>query len=314
MSAPLNYAASQLWSFASLLARKTAKRTSLPARVISIGNIQIGGAGKTPLVAFTARQALEKGLRVCILCRGYGGEWERIGGVIAPQAAPQAQLLNGQHTGDEAALLHDLVPGAWIGIGADRVSSFEEVLKQAQAIDLVILDDGFQNHKIKKDLDIVALTSFGRTQRVYRDFQGSLSHADLVVWTKGDREPDARGRPKVRAHLELLAPEKSWDAQWILVSGVAESDLVRLEAERVGYVIKNHIRFPDHARYAEKLVSSIMEDARSAHCKILITGKDWVKWREIVQERQRSLFQVIEPVVRFSSEDLKTWNRVLWNT
>lgn len=311
MSAILNFVASQFWSIGSAVARRMGERVTLPARVISIGNIQAGGSGKTPLVAYTANQAIERGMNVCILCRGYGGAWESVGGFIAPHSHP----MNGQICGDEPALLHDLIPGAWIGVGADRESSFFEIQKSAgKNMDLVILDDGFQNYKIKKDLEIVALTSFTRFQRVFRDFESALQVADLVVWTKGEREPDARSRPWVRAHLELASAEFERTAEWVLVSGVAESGQVKLDAERAGYRIRNHIRFPDHARYGEKLVCSILEDALAQKCKILITGKDWVKWRGLAPESLHGIFHVIEPKVRLSPEDLKIWNRVLWNS
>ena len=72
--------ASALWSFGSALARGLASRgillkpVRLGVRVISVGNLQAGGAGKTPLVAHIAGEALARGLKVCILCRGYGGD------------------------------------------------------------------------------------------------------------------------------------------------------------------------------------------------------------------------------------------------
>jgi tetraacyldisaccharide 4'-kinase len=130
VSAPLNFLASLLWSIGSWFARGTAKRVVLSARVISVGNIQVGGAGKTPLVAHLARQGIKRGLKVCILCRGYGGAWEADGGVLPPQDS-RAARPDGQNCGDEAALLHDLVPQAWIGVGADRAASFNEVKKGA---------------------------------------------------------------------------------------------------------------------------------------------------------------------------------------
>src|SRR5438105_3367167 len=89
MAGPLDRVGSCLWSSANALARVAAdrrviKRAGLGCRVVSVGNIQAGGAGKTPLVAQVVREAQERGLLAAILTRGYGGRWERDGGMIEP--------------------------------------------------------------------------------------------------------------------------------------------------------------------------------------------------------------------------------------
>jgi len=115
MSAILLRLLSALWSTVNAGMRLAARRgwvgsRKLPARVLSVGNLQVGGAGKTPLVALIAQEAIARGQRVCILSRGYGGIWEANGGVIAPGKEPAHPAL----CGDEPALLHELAPEAWI--------------------------------------------------------------------------------------------------------------------------------------------------------------------------------------------------------
>jgi tetraacyldisaccharide 4'-kinase len=307
---------SEIWSALSWGARKAAERgwlqsTRLPVRVVSVGNIQAGGAGKTPLVAQIAREAHERGLKACILCRGYGGEWEARGGLILPEApAPLAS-----ECGDEAALLHDLAPHAVIGVGADRVRQFERAREEAGAPDLVILDDGFQHWKIRKDLEIVALTSAGRGQVPYRDWAGALGRAGLLVWTKGEARPKGlESGPWARVRYRLPAPPASMSAAgfW-LVSGVADGRSVETLARASGYRIERHVSFPDHARYSEPMVQDLAEEAARAGVRIALTGKDWVKWRGMagMSRLEGTRIAVLEPELEWV-EGRERWNRVLW--
>jgi len=311
----MNFLASLLWATGTALARRFAKeRKRLSARVISVGNIQVGGAGKTPLVAYLSRQAQERGLRVCILTRGYGARWEKQGGIIAPDESS----LDPADCGDEALLLHELAPGAWIGVGADRARQFEAVKNAAQnlgspKIDLVILDDGFQNHRLYKDLDIVALTSARWGQKIFRDFRCAMKKADLLVWTKGEKRPADFGRPLARVQME--PPRASSQDRFLLVTGLADGAQARQSIERAGYRIEKHFSFPDHARYAPAVVDSIIEEAKSKGLKLIMTGKDWVKWRPMVRENLRgSLIEVLEPSLKLDLSDEKIWNQVIWES
>lgn len=313
MSAPLNWTASALWSTLSALARRmTREKVRLPARVVSVGNIQVGGAGKTPLVAKIAREAVSRGLKTCILCRGYGGEWERRGGVLAPgEAVPPAGVC-----GDEALLLHELAPDAWIGVGADRAAQFARVAARSRApVELVILDDAFQGHRLGRDLDIVALTSATRAERIFRDWAGALRSAQLLVWTKGDRLPSARLAapevPLVRVRFRL--PKPDFSRPICLVTGLADGGFARRSAEAAGYQIAQHISFPDHARYAETVMRPLLERVLRQGLQVAVTGKDWVKLRELGSvATARPAVLVLEPELVMGPEDNQVWNRVLW--
>ena len=269
-------------------------------QVISVGNIQVGGAGKTPLVAWIARESIQRGKRVCILCRGYQGEWENGGGILYSKHSSQHVFVPASVCGDEAALLHELVPEAVIGVGADRVRNLKRILKNASSsaderVDLVILDDGFQHHRIKKDLEIVALTSQSRWKTFYRDWNSALKFADILIWTKGEVPPHFYSKPHLRVQYQLNAnPENT--SYW-LVTGVAQSQDVKNLAEKSGYKILKHTSFPDHARYSKEIVSEIVKKANQEKLKIILTGKDWVKWREYSLDKQN--FCVLEPEIFF---------------
>ena len=306
---------SALWSAASATARELASRElllkpeRLDCRVISVGNLQAGGAGKTPLVAELARQAEIRGKRAAILCRGYGGAWEITGGTLSP-----GQPANALECGDEAALLSELAPAAWIGVGADRVAQFHALRKSlGRAPDLVILDDGFQHWRIHKDLEMVAVTSRSRGETLYRDWSGALARADLVVWTKGDIAPEAGGRPLIRVRFVLPeamttgggAAPKIW-----LITGVADGNEVLRTTRAAGYDVVGHTSFPDHAVYARPIVAELRERARGGGYELALTGKDWVKWREFGVSRAD--VRVLEPEVRFEGAGRALWDRILW--
>jgi tetraacyldisaccharide 4'-kinase len=299
---------SGLWTTLSSVARFLSfiglvKVKKLNSRVISVGNLQAGGTGKTPLVAQIANEAAELGLTVCILIRGYKGLWEAKGGILFPDAS----ISTATDCGDEAALLHDLCPKAYIGVGALRYRQYQKILAQVQKpMDLVILDDGFQNLRIQKDLEVVALTSAKPWQVLFRDRASWVKKANLVIWTKGYEEPNTYGLPRVRVRYQL-APVQ--DISVWLVTGVADEESVYLSALRAGYRITKRIPFEDHARYGCEAVRKMLVQAQIDQCRIAITGKDWVKWRELGVLRSEVV--VLELNLVFE-EGRELWSQKLW--
>jgi tetraacyldisaccharide 4'-kinase len=312
MKSLLNLLLSHFWSFSSLLVQlglrlRLLKSARLDAFVVSVGNLQVGGAGKTPLVAFLAQEAIARGKKVAILSRGYGGAWERAGGVIAPGDRVDVQL-----SGDEAALIHWRVPEAWLGVGADRVRQWKEILARGFQPDWVILDDGFQHWRIQKDLELVALTSLRRSEVLFRDWNWALRRAHLLIWTKGERMPwMPEGKPWSRIRYRIPAPHPG-QARILLVTGVADGRQVQASLVDAGYSIAHHYRFPDHAEYPVAEVRSILNQAQKDLVSVAVTGKDWVKWKALglsAEELERVL--VIEPELDWL-EGRSSWNRVLW--
>jgi len=296
------------WVVRSALVRGWIKSEKLDARVVSIGNIQAGGAGKTPLVALVAKEAIGRNLRTCILTRGYRSKAERSGGTIVPGKLE----YDAETYGDEPVLLHDLVPEAYIGIGANRIKQYRKLKSLSDSkFDLVILDDGFQHWKIKKDLEIVAVTSFNYLNAFFRDFYSALNYADLVVWTKGEREPKNYGKlrnSKVKLRYKLQPNEDKAGRYW-LIAGVADPHSVFDSAKKAGYTIEKTLFLPDHFNYDGSFLNKVIEDTTAAGSKILVTSKDWVKIRDINKENLK--VTVLEPELIFE-EGRETWLQKLW--
>ncbi len=276
------------------------KSQRLPIRTISVGNIQAGGSGKTPVVAELAREALQRGLQPVILTRGYGGRWSTSGGVIGPgHPAPEAEVC-----GDEVKLLASLVPEAWIGVGKNRARSLEQVQAAGGHPNLAILDDGFQHFRLKRDVDIVLMTSQGFTDRLYREFPRALRRATLVIWTKG--RGLATGQKEAQISLQPPGPTQPAKRFW-LVSGVGDPEHLEQSVRQAGYRVERHIRFRDHARYSLEHLESVRISAEREGVRLLTTGKDWVKWEELgFLHGER-----IEPVLQWvQGRDL--WENLLW--
>jgi tetraacyldisaccharide 4'-kinase len=277
----------------------------LDSKVISVGNIQAGGAGKTPLVAQIAKEAHQRGMSVCILSRGYKGKWEHSGGVLMPGQVD----VKPQDCGDEPALLHELVPHAWIGVGADRLQQYQEVLKKrGKPIDLVLLDDGFQNRRIHKDVEVVAVTSAQPGEVFFRESAQSLKNADLIVWTKGETRPLTFDVPLVRVRYSL-PPCNAKQPLW-LVTGIADGRSAHHLAVRSGYPIRKHVDLRDHFQYSRSEIRKILDQAQlDGGSKIALTGKDWVKWK--YQGVDSSEVIILEPELIFE-EGRELWSKILW--
>ncbi len=154
------------------------KSKKLPVKVISIGNITMGGTGKTPLVEFSAKYLQNKGRKVAILSRGYGDQNHS----IINDNSKAKEFVN-----DEYLILRENLKDVPTLLGRDRVQNAKKAIKDHD-VDCLILDDGFQHLSIKRDLDIVVIDSLNPfaeevliPRGTLREPLKNLSRADLFV-------------------------------------------------------------------------------------------------------------------------------------
>ncbi len=162
------------------------RKYRINAKVISVGNITWGGTGKTPVVAFIADLLDKKARKPVILIRGYGN--------------------------DESELLPKLASNTHVFVGKDRVKTGREAIAHGLA-DTIILDDGFQYRRLKRDLDIVcvdATNPFGNGWVIpagsMRETKSSLKRADIFLITKADLVPAKEKVKKLEDRLRWLSP------------------------------------------------------------------------------------------------------------
>ena len=183
--APLSWAFALLSGLRRQAYRAGVFRTVRVARpVIVIGNISVGGVGKTPLTIWLASRLAQRNLRVGVVLRGYGGRSRRWPRLATPNSCSQ-------EVGDEAVLIATRT-SAVVVAGPDRVADAELAIEQG--VDVVICDDGLQHYRLARDCEIVVIDELrglgnGRLLPAgpLREPPRRLRSADLIVWTRRSR-------------------------------------------------------------------------------------------------------------------------------
>ena len=284
----------------SLYRRGTFHSARLDRPVVSVGNITTGGTGKTPLVEWVGRAVAAEGKKVCILTRGYGRDNPDQLVVVSDGNKVIATPSEG---GDEPFLLAtNLLGVAAVISSADRILAGNEAIRQF-GTDCFVLDDGFQHLRLERDLNIVTIDAtnpwggghllpYGRL----REPLSGLSRADIIVITRTDQAKNLDGiRNEIRRYageipvfmsrMQTARITSLNDSSEVLVPPVAafcavgnpQSFFNGIEHECVFQKA-----FPDHHRYTQSEIDSLIEAARKAGAQSLITtAKDAVKLRPL---------------------------------
>lgn len=276
----------------------------LPIPVVSVGNITLGGSGKTPMVEVVARALRDLGAVPAVVSRGYGRNTRGVH-VVADQTGVK---LGPRAAGDEPAVLAEHLPGISVIVGENRYEA-GRVATQRCGATAIVLDDGFQHRTLHKNLEIVVVNGRapwgnGRLfpRGMLREPLTALRRADLVVVTN---PPDALAVEAVtetmrrhRARVPVLtAAYEVIDAQETETGRRARTDELagrRLLAfaglgsprgfaetlTAVGVSVAGLVEYPDHYWFAEGDLGDLAEQARHVGADGLITTeKDWVRLR-----------------------------------
>jgi len=184
-------------------------------KVITIGNLTVGGTGKTPTVCLIARHFKESGFKIAVVCRGYRGTNTDSPMVVSDK---EKILMDSESAGDEAYMLAKKLPGIPVLAGKDRVSA-SKIAYDLFNCEIIILDDGFQHLKLKRDIDVVLINSqnpFGNRfllpRGILREPLKSLKRADIILLTKIDHS-DSNSRElknSIRLHNQNVPIFKSF--------------------------------------------------------------------------------------------------------
>lgn len=279
------------WAYDAGLLRSRA----LPRPVISVGNLTVGGTGKTPAVAMLAHYFLTRGKGVVVLSRGYGGA---LGGATGIVSDGTTVYLDAEQAGDEPCLLAATVPGLAVVVGADRHRAGLLAMERL-APDIFILDDGFQHLRLKRDLDILLLDSsrpFGNgwtlPAGLLREPETAADRADLIIYTRcssGEEVLHVPEKPACRSfhHLvgvsrygsnEILPFAALGSLRGLAFAGIADPFPFFRDLQEEGLTLAETLGFPDHCRYGDKEIADIVDAARRSGADYLVTTeKDAVK-------------------------------------
>lgn len=288
------------------------KQHKLDCTVISLGNITVGGTGKTPTAQQLATIIRDMGYKVVILNRGYRAGWK---GDIGLVSDGKKIFMSVNEAGDEAYLLAKNLPGVPVVIGKDRAITGDYAVKQLKA-DVVILDDGYQHWKLARDLDILlidTLNVFGNNfllpRGTLREPLENLARAHAYLLTKVDQSShNARSTIRnILARYNCIAPVvesihsprafieiEDWYKKGLrctrinletvrgkrvmAFSAIGNPSSFEQTIADIGAGSVDSVRFPDHHSYTMAEMQSVMQKAvDEGACAILTTEKDAVK-------------------------------------
>ena len=305
------------WIYGSAMAIRNARferdlnrSEALPACVISVGNITVGGTGKTPLVISLAEWLQKRGHEVAILSRGYGRKTPDVLTVSDGHYA----LTDPAVAGDEPVLMASRLDKIPVIVGKDRLSAGQMCIEQYGS-KILILDDGFQHRKIKRNLDIVvidAMVPFGNRWLLpagpLREPLKSLARAHAVILSRTDL---AEGRcdavvAQIRRHTDApVFCARHWAKDWVGISihktfvleelcgrfclafsGIGNPDAFQHTLRKIGVEMVGFLRFPDHHQYTEIDLNRILRIAeKRGAVAIVTTEKDGVRIPPVWQPR-----------------------------
>lgn len=275
----------------------------VPARVVSIGNLSVGGTGKTPATIFLARSLQERGFRVAVLSRGY--RRESAGPVLVSDG--EACLQPAHTVGDEPVLIAEALSGVPVLVDANRVRGARRLIELFRP-DAILLDDGFQHRRLHRDVDVLLVDAerFSANSSLlpagpYREPPSAAKRADLIYVLNSSAESGSTMKPaetpfrspgrarcfparKVPDALRTPNDSVKRPVSWLqgkrifALAGIAQPENFRRELQQLGANIACFETRPDHHRYSADDVRRLIFRYRNAQAELLVTtAKDWVK-------------------------------------
>ncbi len=290
------------------------KRLSCP--IISIGNITVGGTGKTPMTIYVAQVVKNLGYKVAIISRGYKGKAEKIGGIVSDG---KGLLMTPEIAGDEPYMMANRLKDVPVIVGKNRFNAGRLAIEKFNP-DVIVLDDGFQHLMLQRDLDMVLLDyhrPFGNghllPRGVMREPVSALLCADVIILTKSDTMnnnetstspkkhcPYERKKPVYRSFhhpfvYKIINTEKKIFEKNIqeafrqnsdcikgrsvfAFSGLADNHNFLRTLKSFKCNVSGFLEFSDHHPYSERDLDEILSTSKKSMSDCIITTeKDYVR-------------------------------------
>jgi tetraacyldisaccharide 4'-kinase len=283
--------------------RRPAQRLLWP--VISIGNLSVGGSGKTPLVICLADLLQREGLHPDVLSRGYGRSSHAVERVDSFGSA--------EHFGDEPLLITQAT-GVPVYVGANRYEAGKLAERELESPGIHLLDDGFQHRQLARSLDIVLIHRSDLQQRLLpagrlREPLSSLGRANVVVLRQQDAELESALRPYVSNecrfwHVRRTLAPKIPSERAVAFCAIARPREFFDGLTAVGVGIAERISFRDHHRYRMADIERLAKLGRRAGCDAFVmTAKDEVKLDPAMRARLNEVAPLSAAALTVELED-----------
>lgn len=290
------------------------KTTNVGVPVISVGNLTVGGTGKTPLVEFLVKQLLAGGCRVAVVSRGYK---RKSGGVLVVSDGKKI-LATAEQGGDEPVQIAEKFPEAIVVVGEKRVAAAQKAIELGATV--IVADDCFQHRYLHRDVNVVVVDSTSDITadavlpagRLREPLQG-LRRADVVALSKFDENTSADfdlklspfySGPFVKFRYKVVGVKRATDdatvsldvvrgMKLVAFSGIGNHNAFISDLHTNGFAPISDMRFPDHHSYSENDMSTLAAFTRAmAADGCITTEKDVVRLRS-KKENSQAFFSEI---------------------
>lgn len=270
------------------------KQHKTAVAVISVGNLTVGGTGKTPMVIMLAQHLQAKGFRPAVLSRGYGSKATSPVNIVSDG---ERIFMDGAEAGDEPVLIARSAKGVPVLTGAERIVTAAVAVERLSA-DVLILDDGFQHRQLARNIDIVLLDSanpFGNgflfPAGPLREPLNALKRADMIVVTDSfdDAGQMPRSIPGIPPGIPLFRATRRpqglrrggtdqpvpldhlQGARICAFSGIGAPDSFRQTLTRLGADVVRFLSFPDHYCYDMEDLARIQKESAKVEASVIVT-------------------------------------------
>ena len=269
-----------VYAWATARRQKNARPTRVDIPVICIGNLNVGGTGKTPTTIAIAQMLISRGIAVHIVSRGYGGSLKAV-----TQVDPRAHTAD--ETGDEPLLMAAFAP-TWVA--NERVAGARAA--QNAGADVILLDDGFQDPSLIKDLSIIVVDvtrGFGNRRclpagPLREPVHVGLKRANAVI-SIGEPEAQSQFRERsadqlgriahITASLKPIEMGMPWaEGRYLAFAGIGDPEKFFATLRGLGAPLVRTVALDDHQKLARPMIQRLMKEAQSMNAQLVTTEKD----------------------------------------
>jgi tetraacyldisaccharide 4'-kinase len=295
------YPLSIIWIIISFIKKKVSKTYRSRLKIICVGNLNIGGTGKTPFAIYTYKILKELGFNPVFLTRGYGGKEK---GPIKVESTHQYKDV-----GDEALLLNNIGPTI---VSRDRSLGAKFIENHKYNYDVILMDDGLQNYQLEKNIKFLLVDKnlkFGNKLCVpagplREPINQRLKEIDSIILTGNNTDQDI-GLRKIsdyisvfNSSIKIMQSSNIKGNKFLAFCGLGNPDKFYETLEKGGYKVFLTKSFPDHHQYTEEEINHLILKAKNKNLTLITTAKDYVK---IIDKKNE--IQVLSIESSFNAKD-----------